>query len=298
MKKDSITCDVILDLLPLYEDECCSEQSRRIVEEHLKECRTCGKKYLQYDKKLPQLEEAQLLEAKKIQCGIKKIYQWKIKGIVALCLALIIVFAVLPAWNYINGEGITYTNLKAVQMGYSFEKALASGDYEKAYSYLDIKGKYNDLLETSMTSENFAVMEGIQEIEANGFEWYNEAAKEKFMENMKTLEEMDEMVNSYSKFRITSQPFGWCVEFESVKTASNQEFEMHLDIYPDGIRNFSVSINDVQTDSITGEQIRDAEVEQKELMLSRFYSSPTINETVMEILYDKTEYEWENFFEY
>ena len=29
-------CEVIRDLMPLYLDECCSEGSRELVEEHLK----------------------------------------------------------------------------------------------------------------------------------------------------------------------------------------------------------------------------------------------------------------------
>ena len=38
MKTD---CDIILDLLPLYQDNACSEKSRAIVEEHLLECSSC-----------------------------------------------------------------------------------------------------------------------------------------------------------------------------------------------------------------------------------------------------------------
>lgn len=35
-------CDLIRDLLPLYQDDVCSESSRQIVEEHLGECRACS----------------------------------------------------------------------------------------------------------------------------------------------------------------------------------------------------------------------------------------------------------------
>lgn len=34
-------CNVIKDLLPLYIDKCCSEESVKIVEEHLNECAEC-----------------------------------------------------------------------------------------------------------------------------------------------------------------------------------------------------------------------------------------------------------------
>ena len=36
------TCDVIRDLLPLYADDACSEESRRLVDEHLAECPDCS----------------------------------------------------------------------------------------------------------------------------------------------------------------------------------------------------------------------------------------------------------------
>ena len=36
----------------------------------------------------------------------------------------------------------------------------------------------------------------------------------------------------------------------------------------------------------------------KILMLSRFYVLPTINETVIEILYDKTDYDWKKLYIY
>lgn len=35
------SCKVISDLLPLYLDEACSDESKKIVEEHLKECKEC-----------------------------------------------------------------------------------------------------------------------------------------------------------------------------------------------------------------------------------------------------------------
>ena len=34
-------CEVIMDLLPLYHDGVCSEESREMVEEHLEECESC-----------------------------------------------------------------------------------------------------------------------------------------------------------------------------------------------------------------------------------------------------------------
>lgn len=118
------------------------------------------------------------------------------------------------------------------------------------------------------------------------------------MENMKTLEEMNEVVDSYSGFKILKQPSGWQVDFNYVETASGQEIGMQLDISPEGIINFNALVKFVPMDSITDGTTMNGAVEQKNLMLSRFYVSPTINETIMEILYDETDYEWEKLFVY
>ena len=36
-------CEIIRDLIPLYLDKVCSEDSRKLVEDHLSECSECRK---------------------------------------------------------------------------------------------------------------------------------------------------------------------------------------------------------------------------------------------------------------
>ena len=36
-----MNCEIIKDLIPLYIDNCCSEESKKVVEEHLKSCSEC-----------------------------------------------------------------------------------------------------------------------------------------------------------------------------------------------------------------------------------------------------------------
>jgi hypothetical protein len=38
---NKISCDIIKDILPLYYDNVCSDDSKKMVEEHLAECNTC-----------------------------------------------------------------------------------------------------------------------------------------------------------------------------------------------------------------------------------------------------------------
>ena len=36
-----MNCDIVKDLIPLYIDGCCSEESSKIVEEHIRDCDDC-----------------------------------------------------------------------------------------------------------------------------------------------------------------------------------------------------------------------------------------------------------------
>ena len=44
---DNMDCNVIKDLLPLYVDECCSEESAKLIADHLAICESCRKVYSQ-----------------------------------------------------------------------------------------------------------------------------------------------------------------------------------------------------------------------------------------------------------
>ncbi|SHJ76790.1 Putative zinc-finger [Hathewaya proteolytica DSM 3090] len=98
--KDS--CEIIRDLLPLYHDEVCSEETKLMVEEHLKGCISCSKvlEDISYNIDYPSLgldlkENADPAEALRI---LKKQIKRKrepcsIKSII-ICVFIIILFAV------------------------------------------------------------------------------------------------------------------------------------------------------------------------------------------------------------
>lgn len=304
MKKEYITCEVVQDLLPLYVDECCSEQSKKIVEEHLADCMDCRERSRQFREKLPRTGTLEEPDANAIRRGVRKMNRWKVIGKASLCLTIAVFFILLPSWNYVRGSGLTYDNLKAAHTAHAFTNALISRNYNKAYQYLAIRHHYEDLLATDLEDAKkrgdknaFAEEEGIREIEENGFDWYNAEARKKFMRNMETLEELNEMLNSCSAFRIVRENWGWMAYFDA-QTTSGQDFTLQMYIYPDGIGPIIPSTNYYSKDFITGEVTIDEELEQKERMLSRFYNSPTTNETVMELLYGNTDWDWTVMFAY
>ena len=51
-----MNCNVIQDVMILYTDDCCSEESKALVEEHLKNCPTCQKTYEEI-RSVPLMEE-------------------------------------------------------------------------------------------------------------------------------------------------------------------------------------------------------------------------------------------------
>lgn len=50
-----IPCNVIRDLMILYEDDVCSEESRQMVDSHIKECEACQNLYQRSKKPLPEI---------------------------------------------------------------------------------------------------------------------------------------------------------------------------------------------------------------------------------------------------
>ena len=59
-------CDLIRDLIPLYHDEICSQDSRKLVEDHVAGCAYC-KGYLDGFRAAPVLQEEELKELGDLQ---------------------------------------------------------------------------------------------------------------------------------------------------------------------------------------------------------------------------------------
>lgn len=82
-------CNVIKDLLPLYADEVCSEDSRKMVEEHLSSCKECKQELedYRYNTGLPEVSTDAVMKSFKKKMNKKNFV--KIAVSVVLCLAVI-----------------------------------------------------------------------------------------------------------------------------------------------------------------------------------------------------------------
>lgn len=71
----NVSCQIIEDLLPLYVDEACSEDSRHLIEEHLKECESCQKKLDEMSAPVPDLYESIENEVKETNTYIMSFFK-------------------------------------------------------------------------------------------------------------------------------------------------------------------------------------------------------------------------------
>ena len=112
-------CEVIRDLMPLYLDDCCSEGSRELVEEHLKECGSCRKLSEQMrqelvvgaEEKQENLREEELLQTGKevIKTEVRGDYREHVVWMDIPLNILLVIFSIgtFSEWNAINN--ITYS---------------------------------------------------------------------------------------------------------------------------------------------------------------------------------------------
>ena len=93
---DNMDCNVIKDLLPLYVDECCSEESTKLVAEHLENCESCRKFYNQM------CETCQVHEEKPNSVKLHRVSDWKAS--VLQSLMLFVSFAIITAGVILEGS--------------------------------------------------------------------------------------------------------------------------------------------------------------------------------------------------
>lgn len=116
-------CNIVADLLPLYHDGVCSQDSRDLVEEHLAGCADCRKLAEQISQEITAPAKSKEIDVLKgIQKGVRK--GWKkafLKGIAFCMAALLLAFTGYFVWWYFNC--------------YSFYAAFLDGKKEKATDY-------------------------------------------------------------------------------------------------------------------------------------------------------------------
>ena len=218
-----LTCGIVMDLLPLYEEGICSEETREAVEVHLKECHTC-RSFLEDVQSFPK-EEKSLKEEKTAEAdkAVAKSFR-KVKK--HWLLSLIVVILLIPAcylgWNEAHKTGVHFTNIRELYIGNQFVKALQEEDYDKAFQYLDLR-PFNSL--GKKKSENF-----------------EDKARESFNESAELLRKAGG-VEKFEYRGVVAHEYasGFIYELEYKLLVDGKWYRTTFDISDNGVSNFSTS---------------------------------------------------------
>lgn len=130
-------CEIIRDLIPLMEDDVCSEQSKKAVLEHIKECEECQRLY-EAAKIHPEfvLNAEEKATKQAIDKGFRKV---KRRWLASTLAVLIIIPIIYLSWGQCKGRGIAFTNINELAIARAFLNDLEQEDYEAAFHHLDLE---------------------------------------------------------------------------------------------------------------------------------------------------------------
>lgn len=266
-----IACNVIVDLLPLYEDGCCSEETRRLIEEHINTCDSCRKlagcSWDDMTRADEMIREAEPDE-KCMEQSMKRMRKARRLGLRLFVICIAAFFVVLLSYNQIRKEGICFSSIGEVHQVMKFVRMVERGEYEEAYEILDIQGSYEELLEEHSPE----IEENIREIEEKGFEWYDNVCKAEFISNMTNLEQQGKQIEKYQF------GYAWAIEDEW-EIGIRVSFE-HGDVVE---MVFRANADKLEPQiSMQGAGVVDRDVQKSFTMI-------TLNETMAEALYKNTD---------
>lgn len=150
-------CKIIEDLLPLYHDGVCSEESKQLVEEHLSQCEECRNLLNQIDGELvapSQDTDIRVLEgiSKAVRKGKKKAL---IAGISITLAAVFLLFAAVSGWWYCH----EYTYYSAFAEGQTNSIAQSENSkFANRYEWHDDTYQYDVVVPDFLSAGGFAGM--------------------------------------------------------------------------------------------------------------------------------------------
>ena len=151
-------CKIIQDLLPLYADSCCSEETNRAVEEHLKTCADCRTilRGMHEEICVPDLTFEEVSASQTVKKGFKQLRRRLLASLLAV---VVLIVTVRIGWNQFRGEGLCPTNLNEYRICTAFLRELVQDDYEGAYRYFDIDDIRRDWAKWAFDDEKMDALE-------------------------------------------------------------------------------------------------------------------------------------------
>lgn len=169
-----LTCKVVEDMLPMYYDGICSEESAAMVEEHLKDCPCCSQMLadLRADIVIPEKKVDDIKPLKKIQKSYKKLRLGWLIALVCILILVPVAFFVGHESGEQNESNVEFSKEEAIAFANEFMTCLAEKDYAKAYSYWNLEEEKRDLLSGKIFTE-----EDLANFEADGLKKFCEGGE-------------------------------------------------------------------------------------------------------------------------
>ena len=138
-----LSCEIVQDLLPLYEENLCSPASRAAVEEHLQECPDCRAQVESFRNFTePEIPVEVSTEEQAVAKSFRKVRRrWQ----VSLIATLLVVPLLLMTINQARGAGICFTNIDEILVAWKYVHALENGDFEKVADYMHYEHLHQEI---------------------------------------------------------------------------------------------------------------------------------------------------------
>lgn len=188
-------CEIIEDLLPLYQDKVCSDASTQLVEKHLKECSKCAKlaKDMEIEFEIPERKSV-----KDINKSIKDIISKYKKRIIFTIAAILISIPLLTVLirlgiNEYHKSGYCYTNLDDIKIAMKFAKNLKNQNFDDVVNKLDFSPDYYSIINYDKEPD----FTNFEAIELNGERWYINTSSDVYYEYL-------EHTDNFFEYAVTS----------------------------------------------------------------------------------------------
>lgn len=206
-----IPCEIIRDLIPMMEDEVCSEVSKKEVLAHIAECEECRKLSEALQKQLEfVLNAEEKAEKQAVGRGFKKVKKrWLFST-----LAVLLLFPVLYlSWGQYQGRGVSFTNIHELMIAEAFLDDLEQGNYEEAFEHWNL-----NYLQDRWQKEWF---------EEDKLDNLKEDAVRVFYESAALLKNVGGMKNS--KFFAIAEGVGYySVYYTTVVNGKEEQLRLHV----------------------------------------------------------------------
>ena len=269
----NVNCEIVQDLLPLYEDGLCSPSSLEAVEEHLKNCPNCRAQAESVRKFQPQETSVPIREEDKaVARSFRKVRRRWWASLIAVLLVVPLVWMCV---NQYRREGLCFTNMDDVLSARRYAAALAAGDWERAAERMDYERLYDEVQEVlSWDLEHYIAEAGSSEDPEYHYEFnqsyyakagdmteteFEEYVKSAYIRDLKLLE-----ANGYS-FRLAGfedsyyieENGGWIIIYGLNVSKDSQTRRLSLHIL---VREGGLSIGAMSDTDLPGEKIDLAEI--------------------------------------